>query len=253
MPTIHKAQLTDPETPMLEIWDRMFKGLIPNARPILDFLGYYAERDLHIPASESELTEEEKRELEPIARALTEAAIKSVQMTDGALVSTLDKVAKNPSLFFESQLPAAVQWEIANDYRRGSEEPGTLGIDIWGDQQTVYTFELEAPTEANIGKAAEAARRRIQEQRKGGRPHNGANRILADRLGTIFRSSGQSITRRWQPRGGTLKEKLIDVEIGPFHDFLELVLPPLDLYLSEQKLSPVTIESIVRFARKPGS
>jgi hypothetical protein len=253
MPTIHKAQLTEPQTPMPEIWGRMFTGLIPNARVILDSLGYYAERDLPIPSQESELTEEEKGELEPIARALMEAAIISVRMRAGVLVSTLDKVAKDPFLFFDGQLPAAAQWEIAKNYQRGDERPGNFCMDIWGDEQTVCAYSLKAPTEANIKKAAEAARRRIEKLRSGGRPHNQANRIVADGLGTIFRSSGHSIVRRWVPTDKPFNKGVIYVEKGPFHDFLELVLPPLNLYLSEQRLPPVTIESVVRFAAKPGS
>jgi hypothetical protein len=250
MPTIYKAQLTEPETPMLEIWERMFNGLIPNAPAILDFLGYYAEHDLPIPNLEGELTEEEKEELNPIARVLMEAAIKSVQMTDGVLVSTLDKVAKNPSLFFESQLPAAVQWEIAKDYQRGDEKPGAFGMDIWGDEQTRCTHLLETPAEANIKRAAEASRRRIQKRRRSGRPFNPANWIVAESLGKLFRPSGHSIVRRRESTGKMFDEKVIYAEKGPFYDFLELVLPPLRFYLSEQRLSPVTIESVVRFAAK---
>jgi hypothetical protein len=192
MPTKYKAQLTEPETPMPEIWDRMFDGLIPSARAILDSLGYYVERDLQIPGQESELTEDEERELEPIARVLMEAAAISVRMRDGVLDATLDKVAKDPSLFFDVQLPAAAQWEIAKNYQRNDERPGTCCMDIWGDDQTVFAPSRAAPTEANVRKAAEAARRRIEQQRSSGRPHNHANRIVADGLGTIFRSVGHS-------------------------------------------------------------
>ena len=253
MPTKHKAQLTEPETPMPEIWDRMFEGLIPNARPILDCLGYYVEHDLQIPGQETELTEDEKRELEPIARVLTEAAVISVRMRGGVLVSTLDKIRKDPSLFFNARLPAAVQWEIAKNYQRDDERPGTCCMDIWGDDQTVFASSRAAPTEANIRKAAEAARRQIEQRRSSGRPHNLANRIVADDLGTIFRSIGHSIVRRWVPTDKLFNSKYIYVETGPFHSFLELVLPPLNMYLREQRLPPVTINSVVRLAAKPGA
>jgi hypothetical protein len=209
MPTIHKAQLIETETPMPEIWDRMFKGLIPNARVILDFLGHYAERDLQIPGQENELTAEEIEELNPIARGLMEAAIMSVRMRDGVLVSTLDKVAKNPSLFFAGPLPAAVQWEIAKGYQRGDERPGTFSMDIWGGEQTRCRYSLEAPTESNIKKAAEAAHRRIDERRTRGRSRNPANRIIADSLGRIFRSSGHSIARRRESTGKMFDKKVI--------------------------------------------
>jgi hypothetical protein len=244
MPTIYKARLAEPETPMLEIWNRMFKGLVPNARAILDCLGYYAERDLQVHSQESELTQEEEEELKPIARALMEAAIKSVQMSDGVLVSTLNKVAKNPTLFFEGQLPAAVQWEMAIDYQRGEERPGTFCLDIWGDEQTICAYSLETPTEASIKRAAEAALRPVQKGRRSGRPRNQANPIIAHRLGTIYRSSGHKIIRRWQYEMSD--KSLIQVETGPFYYFLELVLPPLNLYLREQGRPPVAIESVVR-------
>ncbi len=248
MPTISKAQLAEPETPMLEIWDRMFNGLIPNARAVLDSLNYYTERDLQVPSQGSELTEDEKERLYPIASVLMEAAIESARMKEGVLVTTLDKVAKKPSLYFDGQLPAAVQWEIARDYRRGEERPGTFCMDVWGDEQTACPYALETPTEANIAKAAAAARCRIDELRTSGAPYNWANRILADHLGKMFRSSGRSIGRRRESAGKMFQGKVIYIEKGLFHDFLALVVPPLNVYLHEQRLPPVTIESVVRLA-----
>jgi hypothetical protein len=244
MPTLYKAELIEPEPPMAELCKRMFDGLVPNARPILDALGYYTERDLQIPGQESELTEEEKRELETIAKALIEAAVSCVGMKDGVLAATLKRVAEEPSLFFNGQLPAEVQWQIATDYQRSDERSGTFAMDIWGSGQTTCSYPLETPTEANIKRAAEAALDRVQQWRRRGRPHHRANEIIALRLGTIFRSSGHSIVRRWQY--GERANRLIQVEIGPFYDFLKLVLPSLNLYLLEQGRPPVTVESVVR-------
>ncbi len=248
MPTLYKAQLTEPETPIEEIWARMFNGLVPNARPILESLGFYAEWDLPIPGPESGLTEEEKKELEPIARALMEAAVLSVQMREGPIIATLEKIARKPSLFFEHELPAAAQWEMAIVYRRGDEEPGTFCMDIWGNEQTTCAYAIETPTDANIKRAAEAALRSIKRQRKGGRPPNPANEKLAELLGRIFRSTGHPIVRRRVPTG-MFNGKVLYTEIGPFHEFLELVLPPLNRFLHEQRLAPVTIESVVRLAQ----
>jgi hypothetical protein len=42
--------------------------------------------------------------------------------------------------------------------------------------------------------------------------------------------------------------ELTFVEVGPFYDFLNLVLKPLQHYLSENRLPPVTVASIVRYA-----
>ncbi len=60
MPTLYPPQLIEIATPMLEVFERMRKGLAPSAHRILETLGYYAERDLRIPESESELTSDEQ-------------------------------------------------------------------------------------------------------------------------------------------------------------------------------------------------
>jgi hypothetical protein len=245
MATHHKAQLIEAEPPMVEILERMAGGLAPNARQILDSLGYYNEHDWQIPSQGSDLTKQEQQELEPIIRALAEAAATSVRMRSGVLISTLKKAAKKPSLHLDGQLPAAVQWEIAANYRRGEEKAGTYCMDIWGNEQTICEDPLETPTEANIKRAAEAAIARIQECRTSGRPPNSANAIIALQLGIIFRSSGQPVARRRQPHMSG--KKLVFIEGGPFYDFLGLVLPTLNRYLREQQCPPVTPETVVRF------
>jgi hypothetical protein len=45
--------------------------------------------------------------------------------------------------------------------------------------------------------------------------------------------------------------KLVYVEGGgPFYDFLELVLEPLQRYLRERRLEPVTVAAIVKLVTK---
>jgi hypothetical protein len=235
---------------MLEIWDRMETELRPNARLILTVLGYYAEHDLLVPDADTELSKEEQEELTPIVRVLMDAAMKSEKMRERVLAATLKKIAKGPALFFSGKLPAAAEWEIASDYQRGDEKPGTFCMDVWGDEQTACSYVLETPEKAEIAKAAEAAGRRIQDLLSPGRPRNAANRLVAERMGDIFRRSGQPIVRRLQPE--MRHDRLVFVEAGPFCDFLNLVLGPLQRYLSERKLPPVTVESVVRFATEEG-
>jgi hypothetical protein len=244
MPTHYKAQLTEAETPMTEILNRMSEGVAANARPILDLLGYYNTHDLPIPGQGVDLTEEEKRELEPIVRALAEAAITSVRMKDAVVMATLQRVKKNPHLLFDDQLPAAVQWELANDYQRDDEKPGKFGLDIWGNEEVISGYEFQRLTEANIKRASEAALARIKKRQTKGRPHNWANKIIAFETSKIFRSSGQPIARRRRPEMSG--RKLVHVEAGPFYDFLNLVLTPLNRFLVEQQCPPVTTETVVR-------
>jgi hypothetical protein len=243
MPTLSKPQLFERESPWLRESDRFLQELCRKGVPILARLNYYAERGLPVPEAEQleALVQDEETELKRIAGALTFAAEASEELPAAKLIATLRQVSRNPSLLRLGQLPAAVEWAIACHYQRCDEKPGTHWPDVWGDQP-----EAELPTDANIAKAALAAIARIQSTRKRGRRPNAANQVLADRLGEIFRQSGQRITRHRHPemRHG----KVISIESGPFYEFLGLVLPPLQAYLRERGLAPVTIDTIVRLA-----
>ena len=246
MPTLSKAQLIETESPWGAAFDRMYLELCRDRVPILTALGFYAEHDLPPPRENSNTipTQDEETELRQIASALTVAAAASEAMPTGVLVATLQKISKNPSLFLKRELPASVEWAIACAYQRTDEPRGTHWRDVWGDQVAAFPGEIEQPTDLNIANAARTALALLQEKRKAGRKHNRADRILADRLGEIFRRSGQLVRRRHEPvmRQG----KLVYVEGGPVYDFLELVLKPLRAYLGEQRLVPVTTETIVR-------
>lgn len=243
MPTLSKAQLTEPESPWLEIWDGMYRYLCLNRGAILTLLGFYAEHDLEAE-SVGNPTRDEEAELRPIATALTFAAIAAEVMPSGRLIATLKKVSKSPSLFFSGQLPAAVEWIIACNYQRSDEKPATHWRDVWGGQPAIFEGQVGTPTELNVARAATSATRRLQNVRKRGRPYNSANQMVADGLGDIFRLSGNLIVRHREPamRFG----KLVVIESGPFYDFLNLVLPPLKRHLRDRKLAHVTVNTIVR-------
>jgi hypothetical protein len=246
MPALSKAQLIEPESPWGAPFDRMYLELCRDRVSVLTALGCYAEYDL-APSGENPgaiPAQDEETELRQIASALAVAAAASTTMPAGVLVATLLKVSKKPNLFFTRELPAAVEWTMACDYQRAGEPPGTHWRDIWGDQLAAFPGEVEQPTEANIAKAALAAIVTVQQSRKPGRTCNRADRILADRLGEIFRRSGQTIRRRREL--AMRRGKVVHVEGGQVYDFLELVLKPLRAYVREQGLAPVTTETIVR-------
>jgi hypothetical protein len=252
VPTLYAAQLSEPETPWPEIWNRMYQGLVPNARQILALLGYYVEHDLHVPPPDAPLTADEIAELTPIVSALTIAAVECARMPDGVLLATLKTVAKSLSRS-ASSLPAAVLWEMAANYRRGQEKPGTFAMDIWGSDQTRSNYVGGEPMPDDIARAAEAAASRIQAQRSRGRRHHRAYPILAESLGAIFRASGQAIQRHRKKLPRSAKDDTIYTETGPFHEFLALVLSPLRDVLRERGLPPITVDSIVRMAADPAS
>jgi hypothetical protein len=250
MPTHFKPQFVDAAMPWLEVWDLMREGLLPVARPILAELQVYSRKDLEPSPADAPLTAEEEAELVPIISTLTVAAVLSEAMRPGVLVATLTQVAKKPSLFNEYELPAAVQWELAHDVQRNAEPPGMFSMDIWGTEHIRAPYIFGRPTEEGVAGAAARARDRNQENRSAGRPEHPAHRELAERLGPIFRGSGQPILRHRQKvvRYEHGKEILRYEETGPFFDFLELVLPPLRKFLQERDLPPVTVETIVRMA-----
>jgi hypothetical protein len=246
MPTLYKAELTEQAPATLDIWRRMHEELKPRTHEILSSLGYYAERDLAVPDPSEQPTQEELRKLEPLATALMRAAIETERMRTGTLVATLDRVAKEPSLIDSDQFPGDVLWEIARSYRRDDEPPGMFSIDVWGRDQVLAKFpsQIEAPTPSNVKRAAETAL--LKAHRKRGRPFNPANRVLAQELSAIFRSSDHPLARKHQD--SVRHGQFVQVEAGPFHDFLDLVLTPLKDYLRERRLAPITVESIIRFA-----
>jgi hypothetical protein len=114
-------------------------------------------------------------------------------------------------------------------------------MDIWGTPQTRTPYIGGEPTPENMAHAAKFAASRIQAWRSRGRPHNCAHECLAP----IFRASGQAIVRH-SDKVGWNGSKIIYRESGPFFELLELVLAPLQQFLREHRLAPVTIESVVR-------
>ena len=244
VPTLYPPQLNDSTPSWLHIWDRMYAGLRPDAFRILAILEFYSERGLTEPDinNHRELTSEEDQRIGEIASALAIAADVGGAMPNGELIATLRALAKDPLQYDPDALPAAVQWELAQDYRRDGEKPGTYPLDIWGSEQV--KGPMEKPSPANIARAAQLAAKRIQAGRERGRRLNRATPVVAECLSKIFRSSGKAIVRHSEKE--VRHRKMVRVEAGPFYDFLELVLKPLQLYLRERKLPPVTIESVVR-------
>ena len=248
MPTVYKAQMVETETPWVDIWNRMYEGL--SARRILHMLDCYSRNDIELPRPGTPLTQDEILELTPIVSALTMAAVESQRMAPGVQIATLRRIAKHPPQS-TSELPGAIQWELARNHRRGEEAPGTFSMDIWGSDQTGAPYITGVPTPENLARAAEAAAGRFLAGRSAGRERNTANWILGEELGRTFRARGQAIKRSRKKLVREDKKGAANItypEGGPFYDFLKLVLPPLSEFLEEHGLPPVTIESIVRYA-----
>jgi hypothetical protein len=250
MPTLSKPELIERQSPWDEASEQFYQELCLNRVPILVSLGYYEERNLPVPelGHEEMLSRDEETEIKSITGALTQAADASEILPRAVLIATLNQVSKEPCLFRHGQLPESVEWAIARTDQRADEKPGTRWQDVWSGKLAFPEGKAEAPTELNIAKAKAAvtAIGCIESTKSRGRPPNVANQILADELGEIFRRSGQRIVRRRVPIDRY--DEAVFVEGGPFYDFVGLVLPPLQAYLSRRRLPPVTIDTIVRLA-----
>jgi hypothetical protein len=248
MPTLSKPELIERQSPWDEASEQFYQELCLNRVPILVSLGYYEERNLPVPelGHEEMLSRDEETEIKSIAGALTQAADASEILPRAVLIATLKQASKEPCLFRHGQLPESVEWAIARTDQRADEKPGTRWQDVWSGKLAFPEGKAEAPTELSIAKAAVTAIDWIESTKSRGRPPNVANQILADELGEIFRRSGQRIVRRRVPIDRY--DEAVIVEGGPFYDFVALVLPPLQAYLSRRRLPPVTIDTIVRLA-----
>jgi hypothetical protein len=203
----YKPEFTETATPMLEIWTACTKRRYPMPR----------KSSICSASSEpgTALTKEEEQELAPVVSTLMIAGVESQQMSAGVLVATLHELAQSPPLSSAGELPAAVQWELANDYQRDEEMPGTFAMDIWGTNKR-SSLNIRGSLSQGTSPA----------------PPN----ILRPEY------------RRIAQLGDRGKEIVVYRETGPFHEFLELVLDPLKDFLREPRLPPMTVESIVRIA-----
>jgi len=179
VPTLAKAQLTEPESPWGAAFDQMYLSLCRDRVPILTALDF-RRTDLPVPEENSSTipTKDEERGIASNSQRAHVAAAASEELCLPAYWSPhFKKVSKQPSLFLARELPQPVEWALADDYQRGDEPPGTHWRDVWGDQVAAFPGQVETADEANIAKAADAAIARIQ--RKACRPYNEADQILA--------------------------------------------------------------------------
>jgi hypothetical protein len=249
VPTRYRRQSYRPAPTWLSIWRLMYSELEPRAVSILQSAGFYEAHDLEVPveAEGRKLTQDEKAAIESIATALTIAADCAHRTEAGVVAAWLRNIAKSPALFRSKCLPPEVHWAIVSNYRRGLERPGTHLQDVWGRRRVRFEGKARRPTKPNIARAALAAAESLERVR--GRPRNQGNRVLAEELSRAFRFLGGRIVRRQVPvdrAGGGVRF----VEDGPFNNFLDQVIGPLQAHLKRYGLSAVTIETIERIATR---
>ncbi len=247
MPRRYRAEPGQPIPSWLFIWHTVYSALEPCAVLLLQPTGFYANHDLEVPSADSarKLQGEEKAAIEAIATALTIAADCSHQTHPGVVRAWLERIARLPTLFSADGLPPEVHWAVVANYRRDDEPPWTHPQDVFGSDMVLFSTKAQQPAAENLTRAARSALAR--QRRNRGRPHNFANRLLAESLAVIFTALGGRVVRQRTPidvqGGGVLYD-----ESGPFFTFLEQVTSPLQRHLKASGLPSVTIETIQRIA-----
>ncbi|WP_213284812.1 hypothetical protein [Bradyrhizobium sp. sGM-13] len=140
------------------------------------------------------------------------------------LIATLRAVEQDPSLVGSRRVEPEALGSFAQSYQRADEPPGTFWFDVTEPWTPVR------PTAAQIRIAAKEAMRRLKGEARRGRRKKLMVEHLAFELRGIFlrfnprikRHSVQSADRNGRPK---------QVEAGPFIEFLEEVIAPLNDYL----------------------
>lgn len=248
MATLYSPQLTEyfsyrSSAKQLSAW------LTEHADAILQPLQFYDEHG-RIGDCEGRFNQQINtsiRELiDEIAAILYEAVLLSVKMPDGVLIATLRKIEREPAAGLSRTLPGDVDRALASHYRRGKEEPGTFWPDAMRISPAGFDGKFRPPTARRLGKAAALAQRAIRLGRQKGRPSIEAHGLLARKLGSVFLRYRPRITRISEV-GATSRSQNF-TERGEFLDFVQAVVPALNIILRQYHLPPVTPDTVVRKA-----
>jgi hypothetical protein len=239
MPTKYKPQLDHVGFDWKS--DQFHKYLLSKETLILEKLGFYKEYGHPGPG----IVHSEGREhIRGLSGLLSSAA--AIKMDAGfkavnKLISTLEAVAKDPSLILTHDLEPEALGMLGLHYQRVDEPPGTFWFDV--DRQV----NDPRPEPARVSRAASMAMLSLKSEAKSGRPAEKVIEFLAVNLRTIFLRFNDSVTRH-SVASGAVSQK----EAGPFFEFLELVLAPLNrFFVSLPKhygAAPVSAAYVARMA-----
>lgn len=248
MPTLSKPQLSEPL-----IWGdtKIESSLNAIKEQVLEKLGFYREHDRVESFNskfEKQVRDHENEVINEIVGVLTHAAAVAAKISDPALIATLKSIRRRPNLVFNNPVIGAAAWIIAENYQRQNEKPGTFWPDIMGQLPQDFHGSLRNPALANIKAAASRSLQKLQRPRSPGQPRNFANVLLSEKLGQIFLRYNDRITRH-SVVIATGPDRLRDG--GPFFDFIQLVLEPLQSFLRAHKLRSVSASGVFQYTRKP--
>jgi hypothetical protein len=204
----------------------------------LNFYVFYSERTDVLTTAGHEVIRELSGIVSQAAAIRMDAGFKA----PNKLVATLNAVKKDPSLIFTEAVEPEAFGKLASQYQRCNERPGT------------YWFDLEGygarPDPQRIAIAASNAILGLKSEAKPGRLPDIVTGFVALKAREIFLQYNGSITRH--SIASSRLEKDTQVEAGPFLEFLELLLAPLNQFFSrlskDYQATPVSAAQVVRAA-----
>jgi hypothetical protein len=251
MPTLYKHVLNEGESVWLILAKAISEGVFENRRGVLERLNFHEEHGRPGDADgkfDEQIKRCEDEVLAEIAGVLAHAFARAAEPRTGVIIATLEWIKRHPSKAQDYALPGFAEWSLAPHYQRAGEDKGTYFPDVMGFVPIDFHGTIQIPDEESVVKAASAAIH-DSERRPVGRPFSESNRIVGEGLREIYLRYNDKITRRsetsWRDGG------FIQVEAGPFYDFVSAAIVPLQTPLSRRRLPPVTAEAIVRQGHYP--
>jgi hypothetical protein len=157
------------------------------------------------------------------------------------LIATLEAVEKDPSLILSHDLEPEALGVLGLHYQRADELPGTYWFDV--DRQV----DVPSPEAELVARAASMAIFALKSEAKPGRLPDQVTDLLAVKTRAIFLRYNASITRHSVATG-----EFSQTEAGPYFEFLELLLAPLNRFLAglskDYRVAPVSAASVARLA-----
>ncbi len=244
MPTKYKPQLDHIGFDWFNQSNQFHEDLLAIETEILEKLGFYKEYGV----SDQDIAPIEPRELfRELSGVISQAA--AIRMDAGLkapnkLISTLEAVEKDASLILTRQLEPEALGMLASHYQRADERPGTF----WWDVDRQQNAPLPEPE--RVRQAASSAIVALKSDARSGRPPDKVTEFVAVKAREIYLRYNVSATRH--SIASSRRGKDSQVEAGPFVDFLELLLAPLNRYFAglpkHYCATPVSSASVARMA-----
>jgi hypothetical protein len=248
MSTKYDAQLNHIGFDWFRQSNRVHHDLLARETVVLEKLGFYAE---HGPLDDPMFTGhiESIHLMEEISGKLSKGV--AILMDGGfkpphQIIATLMAVEADPSLILNRSLEPEALGVLASCYQRANETPGTFWYDI--DRQE----NAPLPEPSRVRAAATAGILKMKAEAAPGRRKDWVVEFLALQFREIFLRFNVRITRHSLESQRDGKE--IQIEGGPFIDFLREVLEPLNPFFSELPkeygAKPISAAYVARVALK---